>query len=141
MRGGSGFNLLIVHGDGSRIVRLRLPRWVLWGGLLTLVLGVSTLGAIFGDYLSLKQETSQVGTLRQQVQEQAKLIDGFYRRTGELRKEVASWRELQARIWEPFGPEEGSGPRKSGGIGGGQTSGSASRTASGSATTTCSRRW
>ena len=126
MRGGSGFNLLIVHGDGSRIVRLRLPRWLLWGGLLTLVLGVSTLGAIFGDYVSLKYENSQVGTLRQQVREQAKLIDGFYRRTGELRKEVASWRELQARIWEPFGPEEGLSPRKSGGIGGGQTSGSPS---------------
>ena len=126
MRSESGFNLLIVHGDGSRIVRLRLPRWMLWGGLLTLVLGVSTLGAIFGDYLSLKHETSHIGTLRQQVQEQAKLIDGFYRRTGELRKEVASWRELQARIWEPFGPEEGLSPRKSGGIGGGQASGPAS---------------
>jgi murein DD-endopeptidase MepM/ murein hydrolase activator NlpD len=114
------FNLLIVHGDGSRIVRLHFPRWLLWTGLLTLALGVSTFGAIVGDYLSLKRDWSQVARLRYQITEQTALINAFYQRTGELRKEIASWRELHAKIWEPFGPEENVSQRRGKGIGGGQ---------------------
>ena len=114
------FNLLIVHGDGSRIVRLHLPRWVLWTSLLTLALGLSTFGAIVGDYLSLKRDWSHVARLRHQVAEQTTLIDTFYQRTGELRKEIASWRELHAKIWEPFGPEENASQRRGKGVGGGQ---------------------
>jgi murein DD-endopeptidase MepM/ murein hydrolase activator NlpD len=120
MKRQSEFNLLIVHGDGSRILRLNLPRWVLWGSLLAVVLGVSTLGAIFGDYVSLKREGPYHERLRRQVAEQAALVNSFSQRTTELRKEISSWRELHARIWEPFGPDEKFGQQRSLGIGGGQ---------------------
>ena len=119
MRKPKRFNLLIVHGDGARILRLSLPRWVLYGGLTVLALAVSTLGAIYGDYVSLKRQFSQVAALQQQVVEQRTLIDSFHRRIAEVRTEVGSWRQLHARIWEPLGPAEG--PAKKGtGIGGGE---------------------
>lgn len=119
MRKPKRFNLLIVHGDGTRVLRLNLPRWVLYGGLTVAALAVSTLGAIYGDYVSLKQQFSQVAALQQQVVEQRVLIDSFHRRIAEVRSEVFSWRALHAKIWEPFGPQEG--PAKKGtGIGGGE---------------------
>ena len=36
----------------------------------------------------------------------------------QIRAEIDGWRDLQARIWEPFGPEDGSAKRVTG-IGGG----------------------
>jgi hypothetical protein len=100
------FNLLIVHDKGARVLRLNLPRWIVYGGLILLVLGISAFGAIFGDYLSLKKQYGEVAALQQQVVEQRGLIDSFHRRVAEVRGEVATWRELHARIWEPLGPEE-----------------------------------
>ena len=119
MRKPRRFNLLIVHGDGTRVLRLNFPRWVAYTGLALLALAVSTIGAIYGDYISLKRQFAQVQALQQQVTEQRTLIDSFHRRIAEVRGEVSSWRRLHARIWEPFGPEEG--PAKKGtGIGGGE---------------------
>ena len=117
MRKPHRFNLLIVQGDGTRVHRLNLPRWILYGGLTVLALAVSTLGAIYGDYLSLKRQFGQVQALQQQVTEQRTLIDSFHRRIAEVRGEVSTWRALHAKIWEPFGPVEGPA-RKGGGIGG-----------------------
>ena len=118
MRKPKRFNLLIVHGDGTRVLRLNFPRWILYGGLTALALAVSTLGAIYGDYISLKRQFSHVAALQQQVVEQQTLIDSFHRRIAEVRSEVSTWRGLHAKIWEPFGPEEGLA-RKGSGIGGG----------------------
>jgi murein DD-endopeptidase MepM/ murein hydrolase activator NlpD len=118
MRKPKRFNLLIVHGDGTRVLRLNLPRWILFGGLTVLALAVSTLGAIYGDYISLKRQFSHVAALQQQVVEQQTLIDSFHHRIAEVRTEVGSWRQLHAKIWEPFGPQEGPA-RKGTGIGGG----------------------
>ncbi|MBI2154311.1 MAG: M23 family metallopeptidase [Candidatus Rokubacteria bacterium] len=118
MRKPKRFNLLIVHGDGTRVLRLNLPRWVLYGGLTVLALAVSTLGAIYGDYISLKRQFSQVAGLQQQVVEQRALIDSFQGRIAEVRSEVSTWGGLHAKIWEPFGPEAGPA-RKGTGIGGG----------------------
>ena len=119
MRKPKRFNLLIVHGDGTRILRLNFPRWVLYGGLTVLALAVSTLGAIYGDYVSLRRQFSQVAALQEQVTEQRVLIDSFHRRIAEVRSEVSRWRALHAKIWEPFGPEEGAA-KKGTGIGGGE---------------------
>ncbi len=118
MRKPHRFNLLIVHGDGTQVLRLNLPRWILYGGLSVLVLAVSALGAIYGDYISLKRQFGRVAALQRQVAEQSALIDSFYRRVAEVRGEISTWRELHAKIWEPFGPEAGPA-RKGTGIGGG----------------------
>ncbi len=112
------FNLLIVHGNGTRVFRLNFPRWVLLAGLIVSAVAVSSLGAIFGDYVSLKRQWGQVAALQRQVAEQQALIDSFHKRIAEVRGEISTWRDLHARIWEPFGPGEGSGLKGSG-IGGG----------------------
>lgn len=124
MRKPKRFNLLFVHGDGTQVFRLNIPRWVLYGGLLVLILSASALGAITGDYLSLKHQRGQMTALRHQVTEQRTLIDTFRPRLTDIRNEVGSWRELHAKIWEPFGPDEGS-VRKGTGIGGGTAAGQA----------------
>ena len=98
--------------------RLSFPRWILLVGLVLSALTVSSLGAIFGDYVSLKRQWGQVAALQRQVAEQQVLIDSFHGRIAEVRGEVSSWRGLHARIWEPFGPGEGSALKGSG-IGGG----------------------
>ncbi len=114
-----GINLLIVHGDGARVLRLHLPRWVLYGGLSILALTVSTLGAIWGDYISLKRQFGQVAALQRRTAEQRALIETFHERIAQIRTEVSTWRTLHAKIWEPFGPD--AGPALKGkGIGGGQ---------------------
>ncbi|MBI4590465.1 MAG: M23 family metallopeptidase [Candidatus Rokubacteria bacterium] len=119
MRKPDRFNLLIVHGDGTRVLRLNFPRWIAYTGLALLALAVSTLGAIYGDYISLKRQFGQVAALQRQVVEQQALIDSFHRRTAEVRTEISTWRDLHVKIWEPFGPE--AGPTKKGtGIGGGE---------------------
>lgn len=124
MRQPKRFNLLIVHGDGTRVLRLNFPRWIAYAGVGLLTLAVSTLGAIYGDYVFLKRQFARVAGLERRVSEQQTLIDTFYRRISEIRGEVSSWRDLHAKIWEPFGPEAGP-VRKSSGVGGGVASRSA----------------
>jgi murein DD-endopeptidase MepM/ murein hydrolase activator NlpD len=118
MRQPRRFNLLIVHGDGTRVLRLNFPRWIAYGGLALLVLAVSTLGAIYGDYISLKRQFGRVAALQRQTAEQQALIDSFHTRSAEIRGEVSTWRNLHAKIWEPFGPAAGPAPKGTG-IGGG----------------------
>ena len=119
MRRPHRFNLLIVHGDGTRVLRLNLPRWLLYGSLTVLLLAVSTLGAIFGDYVSLKQQFGKVAALQRQTAEQQALIESFHTRIAQVRNEISTWRTLHAKIWEPFGPEAGPAPKGTG-IGGGE---------------------
>lgn len=112
------FNFLIVLGTGPRILRLNVPRWTLYGGLMVQALAVSVLGAIYGDYLTLKLERNQLAGLQRQVAEQRAMIESFRRQLGGIRGEIATWRDLHARIREAFGPEAGP-TRKGTGIGGG----------------------
>ncbi len=112
------FSLLVVRGDGVRVVRFNFPRPVAVGAFVVLAVGVSALGALVGDWVQLRQLTREAKTFSQQIADQRTTIDSFNRRTAEIRKEMAGWRELHARIWEPFGPELTPGGRDRG-IGGG----------------------
>src|SRR2546426_11623225 len=78
------------------------------------------MAALVGDWLRLRQLTRESVTFAAQIVEQRKTIDDFNRRVAELRKEVGAWREMHARIQEPFGPEVGRGGRDRG-IGGATT--------------------
>jgi len=90
---------------------------LLLGSCIVLIGGVSVLGALAGDWWQTRQRIRDSGTLFQQLDHQRAVIDGFNTRVAELRKEVSGWRELHAKIWEPFGPE--MAPKGSGtGIGG-----------------------
>jgi murein DD-endopeptidase MepM/ murein hydrolase activator NlpD len=114
-----GFKLLVVKGDGSGVFRLSVPRWVLGLVAGVLVLVLSTLGAIYSDYLSLRSQRASFAASQARIAEQQAAIDASERRAREVRAEIDSWRELHARLWEPFGPEFGPGTRRGTGIGGG----------------------
>jgi len=114
------FSLLVVRGDGVRVVRFNFARPLALAGVITLAAGVSIVGALIGDWLQLRQLTRESVTFAAQIAEQRKTIDDFNRRVGALRKEVGAWRELHAHIQEPFGPEAGRASRDRG-IGGATT--------------------
>jgi len=116
------FNLLLVRGDGTRILRVALPQWAVVVALSGLAVGAvlvaTSLGAIYSDYLSLRSQRASLAVALPRLAEQQALLDAYQARARELRVEIAGWREIHARILDPFGPE--AGPAKRGaGIGGG----------------------
>src|SRR6184192_365613 len=112
------FSLLIVRGDGARVLRLNFPRPVVTGTFVALAVCMAVLGVLVGDWVQLRELTREAKTFSRQITDQRATIDSFNRRVAELRKEMVGWRELHARIWEPFGPELTPG-RRDRGIGGG----------------------
>ncbi|HET7342923.1 MAG TPA: M23 family metallopeptidase [Methylomirabilota bacterium] len=112
------FSLLIVRGDGERVLRFNFTRPAVVGAGVALAVVVSITGALTGDWLHMKQLSREASSFHQQLAEQRATIDAFNTRVAALRKEMAGWRELHARIWEPFGPELAPGGRDRG-IGGG----------------------
>jgi murein DD-endopeptidase MepM/ murein hydrolase activator NlpD len=112
------FNLLVVHGDGRRIARVTLPRW-----LILTVLGLSlavptSVAVIYADYLQLRSQRTSLNDLTARVAEQQGVIEATQSKMRQIRAEIDGWRELHLKIWEPFGPEDGPAKRGSG-IGGG----------------------
>jgi murein DD-endopeptidase MepM/ murein hydrolase activator NlpD len=99
------FNLLIVSGDGRWVLRLYLPRPLAWTGLALLAATVVTSAAVLTDYLALARQRGTVAALRGRAGEHDRLLDATRERLAEIQTEMASWRGLHARIWEPFGPE------------------------------------
>jgi len=111
-------HVVIERTDGSRIVRLPAPRW-----LVSVAVGVGGLalvaaGALYTDYVALKQQREQFAALETRLAEQQQVIDGFQQRVSRVRAEVDSWRDLRVKIWQPFGPDAGT-PARGTGIGGG----------------------
>ncbi len=111
------FSLLVVRGDGARVLRLSFPKRL---PLTILVAGVVVAGGfsvVVGDWWHVRQRIRDSASLYRQIDEQRAMIDKFNRRVTELRQEVASWGELHGHIWEAFGPDVA--PKNSGtGIGG-----------------------
>jgi murein DD-endopeptidase MepM/ murein hydrolase activator NlpD len=112
------FSLLIVRGDGERVLRFNFPRPAVVAGAVTLAIAVSATAVLVGNWLKLRELTREAVTFHDQIQQQRATIDTFNRRVTEIRQEMGGWRELQARIWEPLGPELTPGGRDRG-IGGG----------------------
>jgi murein DD-endopeptidase MepM/ murein hydrolase activator NlpD len=114
----SQFSLLIVRGDGVRVLRFNFARAAAVGVSLILALAVAATGLLIGDWVQLRELTREAVTFNEQIQQQRATINTFNRRVAEIRQEMAGWRELHARIWEPLGPEIAPGGRDRG-IGGG----------------------
>src|SRR5256712_7355224 len=112
------FSLLVVRGDGARVVRFNFTRPVAISAFVGLAFAVSVVGALARDWTQLRELTREARTFARQIADQRETIDSFNRRAAELRQEMIGWRELHARIWEPFGPELVPGARDTG-IGGG----------------------
>ncbi len=120
MRSRDHFSLLVVRGDGARVVRFNFTRPVAVGTFVGLAFAISVVGALARDWTQLRELTREARTFARQIADQRETIDSFNRRAAELRQEMMGWRELHARIWEPFGPELVPGARDKG-IGGGAT--------------------
>ena len=112
------FSLLIVRGDGVRVLRCNFVRPTAIGAGVTLAAVACLSFALVSDWLRLRDLTREASTFQQQIYEQRATIDSFNTRIAEVRREMAGWRDLHARIWEPFGPERAPGGRDKG-IGGG----------------------
>src|SRR5205823_5852710 len=101
------FSVLVVHGDGSRVLRVCLPRWIVYGTLGSFAaLGVASLS---GGYVLRLGQGDQVAALRRRVDEQRTLIDSFHTRVAAVRSEITAWRALHAKMWDALGPEAGAG--------------------------------
>jgi hypothetical protein len=114
------FSLLVVRGDGTRVLRLSFPRRLLLLILAGVAVVVAASGVLIGDWWLTRVRIYEVGGLIREADAQRATISGLTGRIAGLQKEIASWRELHARIWEPFGPD--AAPRGRGtGIGGART--------------------
>jgi murein DD-endopeptidase MepM/ murein hydrolase activator NlpD len=112
------FNFLVVHDDGRRIARVTLPRWLILSVLGLFVVAPVSVAVIYTDYLQLRSQRASLNDLAARVAEQQGVIDASQSKMREIRAQIDGWRELHARIWEPFGPENGFAKRGTG-IGGG----------------------
>jgi murein DD-endopeptidase MepM/ murein hydrolase activator NlpD len=99
------FSLLIVRGDGERVLRLNFPRPAVVAAGLALAVILSTTGVLVRDWLKLRDLTREAVTFHDQIQQQRVTIDTLNRRVVDIRQEMAGWRDLHAKIWEPLGPE------------------------------------
>jgi murein DD-endopeptidase MepM/ murein hydrolase activator NlpD len=111
------FSLLLVRGDGERVLRFNFPRSAALGAAVSLALTISFVGLLIGDWLKLKEVTREAVTYANTIAQQRASIEATNHKLAQLRREVSSWREMHARIQEAFGPDAGRGSRDKG-IGG-----------------------
>ena len=121
-------SVLIVRGDGAQVIRFNFACLTAVSRGIALAVVLALTGALVGNWVHMPERDRDSASLHQQIAEQAQTIETFNTRVADLRREMAGWRELHARIWEPFGPELAPGG-KDRGIGGGTPSKELSRTA------------
>jgi len=106
-------HVVVERPDGTRLVRLPAPRWLVSAvvGLLGLLLVAG--GAWYRDYSSLRSSRAEFSALEARLADQQRLLEGFQQRVARIRTEVDGWRGLHDRIWQPFGPDAGQDRRGS----------------------------
>jgi murein DD-endopeptidase MepM/ murein hydrolase activator NlpD len=98
------FSFLLVHGDGSRVLRFCLPRWIAYGtlGLITVLPAV----AVGRSGLLLERQRGEISTLRRRMDAQRVLIDSSRMSIAAVRSELTVWRALHAKMRAAFGPDD-----------------------------------
>jgi hypothetical protein len=112
------FSLVFVHGDGSRVLRLNVPRWLGYATLVfpaAIATGVLALG---GAKALIAYQRGELAGLHRRVADQNALIESFRSGTASVRSELASWKALHASMWEALGPELTKDKKDGSGIGG-----------------------
>ncbi|MBI1733870.1 MAG: M23 family metallopeptidase [Candidatus Rokubacteria bacterium] len=99
------YSLLVVRADGSRVVRVNLPRRATFVAFSLLVVGASVLGAVLGDWVQLRHLGHDGVAERGLVSEQRRALDAISRRIAEMSRDAEAWREMHGRIWEALGPD------------------------------------
>src|SRR2546428_11229646 len=99
------FSILVVHGDGSRVLRFRLQRWIAYGAL-GVTSALVTAGVCFSEaYALFKRETGELAALRRGAGDRTELAGALQRELASVRHEIASWKAAHARMWEALGRE------------------------------------
>src|SRR5437773_12495906 len=81
------FSLLVVRGDGTRVVRFNFTRPAAKGAFLGLVFSVAVVGMLVGDCVNLRELTREARTLSLQIAQQCETIDWMIRCVVVLRLE------------------------------------------------------
>jgi hypothetical protein len=108
------FSLLIVRGDGVRVLRFNFVRTAAVAAFAGMACTVALTAALFGDWVKLRELTRDAVVMHQQLIEQRAAMERYNRKVADLRQEMTGWRDLHAKIWEPFGPELTPGGRDKG---------------------------
>jgi murein DD-endopeptidase MepM/ murein hydrolase activator NlpD len=111
------FSLLVVRGDGARVLRLNFPKRLVIGGVVGIVIASAVMGVLAADWLQLRRLSRDVRPYRDQIAAQQASLDGVNRKIRELREEMTGWRDVHARLLDAFGPDHTPGARDKG-IGG-----------------------
>jgi murein DD-endopeptidase MepM/ murein hydrolase activator NlpD len=111
------FSVLVIHGDGARVMRITLPGWIGYAALGVAAAALATMLALSGDYVWLREQSSQTAALVRRLGDQRTLLDAVQARAAAIRKEISDWKTLHAGMWDSFGPDVGSHP-KGPGVGG-----------------------
>jgi murein DD-endopeptidase MepM/ murein hydrolase activator NlpD len=98
------FSILVFHGDGSRVLRFGVPRWIVYGALGLEAAMLAAVGGFSTSYTLLRR---QADTLRERADDAAARLDTFHARLPALRAEVAGWKALHAKMWKAFAPLTG----------------------------------
>jgi murein DD-endopeptidase MepM/ murein hydrolase activator NlpD len=99
------FSLLVVRGDGARILSLNFPKRLVVAALVGLVGVSAVIGVLAADWLELRRITRDARPHVDQIAEQHAGLEGVRAKITELRHEVAGWREIHARLFDAFGPD------------------------------------
>lgn len=111
------FSLLVVRGDGARVVRFNFPKRVVMLGVAAVVVSCVLFGSLLADWFHLRRLTRDTRPYASQVEDQRAEMDRMQARIAEMRREVGAWREIHARLFDTFGPDSKPGARDKG-IGG-----------------------
>jgi murein DD-endopeptidase MepM/ murein hydrolase activator NlpD len=111
------FSLLVVRGDGARVLRVNVPKRLVVGVAAGAVVLSAAIGVLAFDWSQLRRVSRDVRPYLDQIAAQRAALDGINVKVRELRQEVAGWRDVHARLIDAFGPESATGARGKG-IGG-----------------------
>lgn len=99
------FSLFVVRGDGAHVYRLNFPKALVAGALAGLVGVSAVVGVLAADWLELRRITREARPHVDQIAEQRAILEGVHAKITELRREVAGWRDIHARLFDSFGPD------------------------------------
>jgi septal ring factor EnvC (AmiA/AmiB activator) len=119
-RGRLFHHLQFMRADGGRSRTLHVPRVATCVVVAVIAATSGALGLATAEYLQLKRQSMTLAAVHREAAEQRALVESFQKRIGEVRKEIATWKEIHTRMAEPFGPDGGSTrPAVIAGVGGG----------------------
>jgi murein DD-endopeptidase MepM/ murein hydrolase activator NlpD len=97
------FSLVVVYGDGSRVLRFCLPRWIAYGTVGSVAAVVAAAVGFSGEYVLFQRQWGQMATLRRRADDQHELIASFKTRIAAVRSEILVWKALHAKMWKALG--------------------------------------